>query len=425
MKIRSASGGLLPVILLALFAGGGLPISCSHEGRHAHAAKSDTVIYQCPMHPRIISDHPGACPICGMALVQVKNAAAGASTGEAASPQNAVRIDPSVVRNMGVTTAPVTRRALSRTVRAGGVVDLDETKVSIVSARVAGYVDKLHIDFPGRRVQAGQPLLDIYSPDLVSTQEEYIRALNFRSDLPSGAPIAAMAQADSLIQSARRRLVNWDIPDRYISSLDKNSAARKALTIHSPADGVVLEKMVAAGQNVMPGMVMYKIADLSIVWVQAAVAEADIPFVKHGAKAVVGLASAPGTTYPGTVGFIAPVLDPATRTVQTRVEVRNTPDLALKPGMVASVEIAGPSADSVPAVPEQALIRTGTRILAIVALGNGAFQPREVVAGVSADGWTQIVIGLTPGESIVTSAQFLIDSESNLRAAIEEMKKGR
>jgi RND family efflux transporter MFP subunit len=411
----------LLLILLALLAVGGVILACNGPGKKVHSVQQKTM-YHCPMHPSYISDKPGDCPICGMKLVPI-NADQHGSTADSASSQapsaddHSVRIDPVTVQNMGVTTEKVQKRPIVKEIRAGAMVTIDETKLSIVSTKIMGWIDRLLVDYTGKKVRKGQALFELYSPDLVSTQEEYLQALRYARQLAGND----MSGADQLLASTRRRLANWDISEAQIQQLEQRGSSRKTLTIHSPADGIVLEKSAVAGQNIMPGIPLYKIADLSKVWVVANVYQEDLPFVKTGMEATVELPAQPGTIYHGTVNYVSPVLDPASKTVQIRIEVKNTEDYTLKPDMFANIVIASPAPVTTIAVPEQAVIHTGLRSVVILDMGNGYYRPQEVRLGLSGNGYVQVLDGLSENQTIVTSSQFLIDSESNLKTAIGQM----
>lgn len=377
------------------------------------AAQEKKVLYHCAMHPWYISDKPGHCPICGMELVKMD---AGQDATQAAG-GGPVHIDPAVIQTMGVRTEAVARRDLASEVRAPGKIAVDEARVAEVNARVMGYVEKLYADVTGQRVRKGGPLLELYSPELSSAQEEYLQALRYAR--ASGKA----AGGDELAESARRRLSNWGLAPAEIAELERGGKARSTLALTAPISGVVLDKKVVLGQSVQPGMEMYTLADLSRVWAVARVYQSDLAVVHAGGEAEVELAYLPGKPFRGKVVFVSPVLDPAARTAEVRVELANTPDLALKPEMIATIILRGPARKGVLAVPEQALIHSGRRTLAIVALGGGYFEPREVVLGASAGGYVEVTQGLEEGEGLVISSQFLIDSESNFKAAIQRMQQ--
>jgi membrane fusion protein, copper/silver efflux system len=434
-------------------------ISCQ-KPRNESQVSSQKQIYQCPMHPNYLSDKPGTCPICGMTLVPVKErqhqpAKTGdrkilyyrdamnpshtsdkpgkapdgmdlvpVYEGEAGGEADEVKIDPTTVQNMGVTTETVTARNLKKEIRVSGTIDLNETSITMINTKIMGWVEKLFIDYTGQKVKKGQPLLTIYSPDLVSAQEEYLQAIHYLKRLSEGTSSDARKGAEQLVESGKRRLQNWDIPDKSIAALEERNAPEKAMTIYSPSDGVVLEKMVVAGQNVMPGMALYKVAGLSVVWAMANVYQEDLPYVNVGIGATVDVPSIAGKTFQGKVQFVSPVLDASTKTAAVRVAIRNTDDFQLKPQMFANITIQSPLLPNVLTVSQQAVIHTGERTIVIVSLGNGYFKPQEVKLGMSAGGYVQVVAGLQAGQTIVTSSQFLIDSESNLKEAVSRMGGG-
>ncbi|MDB5047453.1 MAG: hypothetical protein JWO30_524 [Fibrobacteres bacterium] len=414
-------GIVVPLVLFILAAGSAGLWSFMHSPHargvqspdgHAHEAKT---MYNCAMHPQYISDKPGNCPICGMKLVPMDKGKAGVATNDSAS---GIHIDPTTVQNMGVRTELVERRDLRTEIRTSGKVKVDESKLTIVNARVMGYAEKLNVAVTGQKVAKGQALLELYSPDLVSTQEEYLQALRYAKGM------GGMEETGSreLVESSRRRLLNWGISAAEIKTLESLGHARNTLAIASPASGVVLEKMVVQGQNITPGMELYKIADLSKVWVVASIYQRDLAVARSGAEADVEMSYLPGKPFKGKVTFVSPVLDEQTKTAEVRIEVANTPSLDLKPEMFATVRIHSAILRKVVAVPEQAIIRSGRRTIAIIATGGGYFEPREVKLGAAADDYVEVVEGLREGEKLVISSQFLIDSESNLKAAIQQLQ---
>jgi len=414
------------VILAIIIAGAG---TITHFLRHKEKGKLAGVpnnqMYHCPMHPSYISDKPGDCPICGMKLVsvnqnEVDQNSSIAKEDDGGNDGSQIKIDPTTVQNMGVTTATVETRNLKKEIRTSATLENNETSVYIVNTKFSGYVEKLFIDFTGQTVRKGQPLLTIYSPDLVSTQEEYLQALRYAQRL-SGQSQIARNGAQDLVESAKRRLLNWDISEAQIEELAKLGTPEKTMTIFAPANGVILEKMVIAGQNIEAGMALYKIADLSKIWAMANVYQEDLPYIKIGMIALVEISSIPGKTFEGKVQFISPVLDMNSKTAQVRIEIPNTSDYSLKPQMFANVRILSPVSENGIAIPEQAVIHSGTRNIVIISLGNGYFKPQEVQLGATADGFVQVIDGLKEGQVIVTSSQFLIDSESNLRTAVNKM----
>lgn len=406
------------VTILALVVGVGLGTWIGGEdGSATH--ESGPSVHRCPMHPTVVSDRPGSCPICGMDLVmdQAGGSGHGGDHGEEAGE---VRIDPSTVQNMGVRIGVVERRPLSRTVRTMGRVDYDETGKTDVNTKVTGWVEKLYVDFSGQEVKKGQPLLDIYSPELVAAQEEYLTALDYVRRLEEGASAEALDGAKALLSAARRRLMYWDIAEAQIADLERTRKAKRTMTIHSPQEGVVVHRAVYDGAHIKAGEHLYRIADLSRVWVYADIYEYELPWISRGQSAEVVLSYAPGREYRGVVSYVYPFLESRTRTAKVRM-VFDNPELELKPEMFATVKILSEASKEAVVVPAEAVIRTGERSVVILELGEGRFSPREVKLGVEADHVYEVTHGLSGGERIVLSAQFLIDSESNLKAALQTM----
>ncbi|MEW6060892.1 MAG: efflux RND transporter periplasmic adaptor subunit [Bacteroidota bacterium] len=368
--------------------------------------------YKDPMHPWFTSPTPGTSPDCGMDMVPVY---------EGESDTKGIKIDPVVVQNIGVKIEPVVRKKLNKVIRTTGKVDFDETKVYSVNTKIMGWVEKLFVDYTGKVVRKGDPLMELYSPELVSTQEEYLQAIRYKNQLTENSTDVARKGADQLIESAKRRLLYWDISEREINDLETRGIPRKTLTIFSPADGIVMEKMIFKGKNVMPGMDLYKIADLSTVWVQADIYQYELPWVNVGDKADIELSYLQGKTFSGRITYIYPMLNMETKTIKVRIEVHNTARIEFKPEMYANVKITSPISVNAVVVPEQAVIHSGERNIAVISLGGGYFDPREIKLGVSSEGEVQVLDGIHEGENIVVSSQFLIDSESNLKAAINQM----
>jgi Cu(I)/Ag(I) efflux system membrane fusion protein len=381
----------------------------------APPAEGRKVLYwRSPMDPTFISKAPGMDSM-GMELVPVYEgeAAAGGEPG-------VVRIDPVTIQNIGVKTVVVARKPLSREIRTVGRITYDERLVRTISPKIGGWVERQHVNFTGQLVRVGERLLDIYSPELVSTQEEYLIALRFRRELAESDLPDAVRGSESLARAAETRLRYWDITDRQIRALRESGEITRTMALYAPFTGIVVARDVLEGGYVKPGQALYRIADISTVWVQADVYEYEAPWLTLGQQATMTLAYQPGVTYTGKVVYIYPYLKNMTRTLQVRMEFRNTKGFALKPDMWADVVIR-----SVPrtglAVPIQAVIRTGTRDVAFVALDGGRFAPRELTLGAEAGDEFEVLDGLREGERVVTSAQFLINSESNLQAAIGKM----
>lgn len=376
--------------------------------------------YTCGMHPFIIQDEPGDCPICGMKLTPVK--AGGAATGAAGS----VTIDPATIQNMGVRTAPVQRRDLARTIRTVGLVTYDEPRQYSLNSKIEGWVERLHVNQSGQPVSKGQPLLEIYSPELVAAQEEYLLALANRGRLET-SPFPEIAEgAARLLEAARSRLRYWDISEAQIRKLETGGEVRRTMTIHSPYQGVVTDKKVVEGMRVMAGQELLQIADLRRVWINADLYEFELPWVRQGLTAEVELPFADqqkGPRLTGKITYIYPYLQGETRTARARIEFDN-PDLALKPGMYANVLIRSEAIPQALVVPEAAVLAVGASHRVFVAMGEGRFEPREVTTGLHDDqGFVQITSGLAEGEPVVVSAQFLFDSESKLQEALRKMRQ--
>lgn len=376
-------------------------------GLAARDLDGDGIVYQSGMHPWIVEDAPGQCPICGMDLVPVQ--VSGAAPGT-------VEIDAVTMQNIGVRTATVEIEALRRSLRATGIFEASERARTAVSLKVGGWVERLYVDAEGDRVRRGQPLLALYSPQLVSTQEEYLLALRTRALLGS-------EEGDRLVEAARRRLALFDISGAQIEKLEATGQVTRTLTIYAPASGTVVSKNVVEGMQVMAGMTVMEIVNLGQLWLQVDVPEADLGWVSVGTRAVVMMESQPGQELRGKVEYIYDTLDPGTRTGTARVVVAN-PGLRIKPGMFATATLFGTPSEARPVVPAEAVIRTGTEAVVIVSLGEGRFRPQAVTLGSEGEGFIQILAGLDGGEVIVTSAQFLIDSEARLAASIGAMAGG-
>ena len=330
-----------------------------------------------------------------------------------------VQISPERQQLIGVKFGTVEMRPLEKVIRTVGRVDYDEKRIVTVSLKIGGWIEDLYVDFTGRFVRKGDPLLTIYSPELVSTQEEYLLALQAKKSLTKSSFPEVAGSGETLAESARRRLKLWDITDEEIQKLEESGKSKRTLTLYAPFTGFVLEKSAYKGMNVMPGMALYKLADLSVVWLYADIYEYELPFIRLGQEATVQLTHLPGETFRGKAIYIYPTLNPETRTAKVRFEFPNPHD-RLKPEMYANVEIKIPLGQKL-AVPAGAIINTRVRQVAIIDKGNGYFEPREVRLGSKVDDYYEVVSGLKAGERVVTSASFLVDSESNLKEAMGGM----
>ena len=322
-------------------------------------------------------------------------------------------------RRIGVTFAPVTLGAMSREVRTVGQITFDETRVSAIAPKVDGWVERLYVNTIGQPVVQGQPLLTIYSPMLVTAQEELLLARRLQGEVTS-AESGTTQRAAELVASARRRLAYWDISDREIAEIERSGAVRKTLTLRAPTGGYVLEKNVLAGQKIMAGDALYRVADLGTVWVEGEVFEQDLASVREGQTVRAELQALPGELRTGRIAYVYPTLNPETRTVRIRVVLPNH-ELRLKPGMYATLRITAGARDAVLTVPRSAVLSTGERSIVFVRNASGALAPREVSLGASNDERVEILRGVRAGETVVASATFLVDAESNLGTALGGM----
>lgn len=386
-------------------AGHWLGFGHNHEVDAVTDADGNVQYYTCGMHPWVILSEPGDCPICHMELTPIDP---DKFTGE-------IVIDPVVVQNMGVRIAPVVTGPLTKTIRTVGTVDYNEQAVRDVNTKVSGWIEKLDVDFVGEKVQAGDPLFGLYSPQLYAAQEEYLLTWRNRNQTPD---------ARNLLDAARTRLEYFDIADKQIEQLQKTGEPAKAMTIDSPYTGVVIAKHANEGMKIDPGMQLFRIADLSKVWVLVTLYEYQLPYVKEGMQATMTLPYIPGQVFEGSVIYVYPYLQEKTREAQVRLEFDN-PHGTLKPGMFANVTLENTLASTKTLAPRSSIIDTGERQVAFVSLGEGKFEPRNVRMGVqTGDGLVEIIDGLKPGEMVVTSGQFLIDSESKMREALAKMITG-
>jgi membrane fusion protein, copper/silver efflux system len=373
----------------------------------AAAASAKKILYWVdPMHPAYKSPKPGTAPDCGMDLVPVYEGGEAAADSGVDGYSN-VKLTPSRQQLIGVQTGMAETRSMSRTVRTVGRVAIDETRQHTVTTKFDGYIEKLFVASTGGEVRRGQALFTVFSPELLATQQEYLLA------------VRAAKQSPLLLESARRRLQLWDVSASDIRHLEQTGQPRKSVTVTSPATGSVLVKRAVAGARITAGEPLFDIVGLERVWILADVYESDMAFVRTGARATVTLAHMPGRTFTGPITFIAPTVDPMTRTAKVRVEIENR-DGALKPEMFAEVVIEEP-ARTATVVPESAVLATGTRSVIFVVKEDGTFEPREVQTGTRNDRYIEIRSGVTPGEKVATQANFLIDSESRLKAALAQI----
>lgn len=434
---RFGCGVLLAVALLSGLIAGGfvlfLTISWnSHDDSRGHEDAGAT-LYHCPMHPTIVQDHPGDCPICGMRLVpstSTKEPKAAASGNDATRVDEAttaaglmtVEIDPARQQLIGLQTTEVTHGPVGGAWRTVGRVAIDETRVRHINLKVPGFIERIYVDFIGKAVKQGDPLFSIYSPELLAAQEEYLLALRTRAAM-NQAGAAPGGDGDALVAATHRKLRLWDVPAAEIERIGRSGTPTKALTFYSPVAGVVTKKDVVEGMKLDAGAMPYEIVDLSSLWVLADVYETELRFVQEGMAAVLKLNAFPNREFSGHVGFIDPLLDPQTRTVKVRLTFPN-PTGELRPEMYGEVLLLGAPHEGL-RLPPDAVIDSGTETLVFVAVGEGKFQPRRVKLGGSDGTYVEILEGLEQGERVVTRANFLVDSESRLRASLAELTAGR
>jgi len=343
-----------------------------------------------------------------------------AASDEATPPGGAraeVVIDPRRQQLIGVRTIPAERKRLVRSIRAVGLVRYDETRLADVNLKLEGWIDDLYVDYTGKLVKTGEPLFTIYSPELVTTQNEYLLALKTREQLKQSQIADAREYAERLVQAARQRLELWDLPADQLQALDERREPQRTMLFRSPISGFVIEKQALKGQHVMPGMSLYKIADLSGVWVEADLYEQEIGVIRPGQRAEVTLDAYPDEEFRGRVIYIYPFVEEQTRTVKVRFELPN-PGGRLKPGMYANINLEAPVGTGV-IVPANALLDSGTQQIVFVSQGDGYFEPRRVKVGQRLGEAVQILDGIREGELVATGATFFIDSESQLRAALQ------
>ncbi len=370
-----------------------------------------------PMVPGYKSDKPGKSPFMDMELVPVYEDGSDAGGAPTNVPgYSGIALSPERQQAIGVQIGKAEVRELTQTIRTVGRVTFDETLLHQIHPKFEGYVEELYVNYTGKPVRKGQPLLSIYSPDLLATQQEYLLALRARRQLTSSQNSDLSRGAADLYDAARQRLLLWDIRPADIDRLEQTGKPLKALTLYSPVDGFVMTKNAVQGARVMPSDTLFEIAGLHDVWVLADVYESEAPFVRIGQTARMSLSYLPGRTWTGKVTFIAPVVEEKTRTIKVRLEFSN-PDEVLKPGMYAEAFLERPLG-RVLTVPDSAVLTTGTRCIVFVAKGNGRFEPREVSVGPKVDSYYEVRGGIQAGEDVVTQANFLVDSESRLKAAL-------
>jgi Cu(I)/Ag(I) efflux system membrane fusion protein len=380
-------------------------------GSDATKKQGKLLYYRNPMGLPDTSPVPKKDPM-GMDYVAVYE---GQATDEPVA-SNKIQLSTDKVQKLGVRVEPAQLRSLERTLRASGRVEPDERRVALIAPKFEGYVERLHVNVTGQYVAKGQPLFEVYSPELVSAQREYAIAVQGAASLKDADSPAQLGMA-RLVASSLQRLKNWDLSEEQIKALMASGETKRSVTFRSPVSGIVTEKKALQGMRFSPGEALYQVSDLSSLWVVADVFEQDLTLVSTGAKVRVSIGAYPDKTFSGTVTYVYPTLTAATRTVPVRVELAN-PGGLLKPGMFAQVELQVAGQGPVVTVPLSAVIDSGTRQLVLVQSGVGRFEPREVRLGARTDSHVAVLDGVKDGELVVVSANFLIDAESNLKAAL-------
>ena len=384
--------GLLFAIILA-FAG---VTGCSKPHDHdMTTAPAKATKYHCPMHPQIIRDQPGSCPICGMDLVPIIE-----------SKSSTVIVIPAETRQrIGLTLGTVEKRPLAHEIRTSARIVTDETRLYHVTLKTEGWIEHSHDIFVGKFIQKGEPLMKIYSPELLTAQREFLNA--------------TQSGNSNLVTAARRRLELLDVTADQVARLTQTGEPERTVTLYAPTSGYVAERNIASGHKAMPGEMLLTLADLSVVWADADIYESDLPLVKVGMPAEVTVNS---QVFTGKVTFVSPTIDPDSRTMKARIEIPN-PDATLKPEMFGTARLQFDLGEKL-AIPVAAVMRTGERVYAFRDAGDGKLEPVEIKLGTRTDGWFEVLNGLAAGDKVVTSANFLVDSESQLKAALAGMTGG-
>ncbi|NND72010.1 MAG: efflux RND transporter periplasmic adaptor subunit [Rhodothermales bacterium] len=394
-----------------------VPVYANDEASVDDSSDERAIAYwRAPMDPTEIYDNPGKSRM-GMDLIPVY------ADGESLGSGGTISIDPAMVQNMGLKSDLVQRLDFSRTIRTVGEVKYDEEKMFVISSKISGWIEKLHVNFVGEEIRAGDAVLEIYSPELVSTQKEYLLALKAFQRAQSSGKESTIRDAESFLKSSKQRLLLWDIGQEEIDLLEQSGEVFKTVVIRSPGVGIVISKNATEGAHIRVGANLFEVADLRTVWVHASFYENEAPWIREGQPVEMELSYLPGKTYNGRVSYVYPFLREEARDVHVRLVFSN-PDLDLKPGMYANVLLEGKTIPGAIVVPTESIIRSGARSIAFVVRGEGKFEPRELKIGElggPGNRFAHVLSGLLEGEEIVTSAQFMLDSESRLQEALQKI----
>ncbi|MDE2782890.1 MAG: efflux RND transporter periplasmic adaptor subunit [Gemmatimonadota bacterium] len=386
--------------------------------------------WRAPMDPSYTSDRPGKSPM-GMDLVpvyedEVLEAAGAVGAPGARAGTGSIRVSQAFLQNFAVRTTDVRRGALPVSIRTVGILAHNEERVVSVQTKYEGWIEQASVNNVGETVASGDVLFEIYSPQLVTTQREFLGAMDYVRRLRGGGAYPeAIERAESLVEAARERLLYWDMTEAQIDALTESQTVTRTVPVFSPATGFIVEKLSDSmeGMKLDPGMTVLKIADHSTLWAETEFYEDDLRHVHEGQAVTVEADAFPGEEWNGRILFFRPAVNPQTRTLTAFVDVAN-PDLLLRPMMYVNVTVRTSGAVDAVMVPTEAVLHSGARAVVIVARGGGVFEPREVVLGTESEGMQEVAAGLAEGESIVVSSQFLIDSDANLRAAISQLLSG-
>lgn len=415
---------IVVLVILVVISGGFWGYTHFIKSKSSEVTQSQ--VYTCPMHPQIVSDHPGQCPICGMDLVLKSNTEVEKEQKETGQTTNAdlmeVKLSPSQQVLANVQTEVIKTKQFSGTKEFNGYVKINEKNNAHISTPVMGKITRMYVNYEGQSVRVGQPVFEMYSPDLVSTQKEYILALENYDRIAKSNNEFAISQAKSLVDASRYRLSQWEMTPAQLDEIARTREVKQTITVYSKYSGIITKKYVDAGHWPMAGEIIYDVSNLSSVWVMANVYESDVQFIKTGQNVEITSNSYPGEMFNSKINFVDPIFDASSRTLQVRIDVSNR-DNKLKPDMYVRVKINTFYSQNL-AVPKNAVIRTGDKDIVYVEKEEGVYVPRTVKIGYEQDGYYEIISGLKDGEKIVSSGGFLIDSESQIQMGMNSGHEG-